>query len=306
ENIGEVTIGGEDYMLQLLYAEICYNIGSINELQLAVKHFSQSIILGGDNNVRALYGLVMSMRNLKELTGGGGGASEDTAFKNSSDEKDHKRDTDNDGDGKTTASASGEAWMKRLSNEEKDLLNIALQKIAKAYADKQSSLLPLVKDLFYKKKKQIQWMGNYLSIVWGCAFVVSPFSNQQSIQHGPVKGVFWLDILKHLPIFYLLNFFGSCARKKKNHGPVILGYFDISCRVCAEISATTCLSEKKTKTTKVIWAVCNVLLFRVLGLLRGAYRTYKNLDESPEDQKKLLEFWVVMIGLLYLFPWIEW
>jgi len=45
----------------------------------------------------------------------------------------------------------------------------------------------------------------------------------------------------------------------------------------------------------------------ILGLLRGSYRTYKALENPDfEKQQKVLEFWVVLIAILFLFPWIEW
>jgi len=147
---GEVSSGGEDYLLHMLYAEICYNIGGINELHLAIKYFSQSIILGGDENVRALYGLVMSVRNWKELMRGeeisNGNDVKQEESKNESTQTNNsstnKEDNISSGSG-----GKGEVWMRRLSADEKELLNTALQKIVKVYVDTQSPLVNIAKEV---------------------------------------------------------------------------------------------------------------------------------------------------------------
>mmetsp|Transcript_29315 Transcript_29315/g.46518 ORF Transcript_29315/g.46518 Transcript_29315/m.46518 type:complete len:198 (-) Transcript_29315:267-860(-) len=54
----------------------------------------------------------------------------------------------------------------------------------------------------------------------------------------------------------------------------------------------------------MIWEIATYPLI-LLGLFRGAFLTYQALSKDEKEQKEQLEYWVVIVALLFLFPWLE-
>mmetsp|Transcript_19601 Transcript_19601/g.31167 ORF Transcript_19601/g.31167 Transcript_19601/m.31167 type:complete len:193 (-) Transcript_19601:1149-1727(-) len=54
----------------------------------------------------------------------------------------------------------------------------------------------------------------------------------------------------------------------------------------------------------MLWNVLTYPLI-LLGLFRGSFLTYQAMKKDEKEQKEQLEYWVVIIALLFLFPWIE-
>merc|ERR1712154_154328 len=61
-----ITINHDNYSLFQLYAETVYNIGGTENYRIALKYFSQALLLSSDKNTRSLWGILMSIRALKE------------------------------------------------------------------------------------------------------------------------------------------------------------------------------------------------------------------------------------------------
>lgn len=65
-----ITIQHNNYVLFQLYAEQLYNLGGKENLRLALKYFSQSLLLSSDKNTRSLYGIILTVNALKGSKGG--------------------------------------------------------------------------------------------------------------------------------------------------------------------------------------------------------------------------------------------
>jgi len=61
-----ITINHDNYVLFQLYAEMLYNIGGQQNFTNSLKYFSQSLLLSSDKNTRSLWGILMSIRALKD------------------------------------------------------------------------------------------------------------------------------------------------------------------------------------------------------------------------------------------------
>ena len=131
-----ILLAGEDYLLHLQYGEMLYNIGGNNNLQTALKYYCQSVIFGSDDNIRALWGIVLTIRSLRDTGKDSGNNSNNNNNNSSNSSNDNSNSNFNYND----------EWIKKLSSTEKDLLSKAQQKIIQCYANKNSSVVDIVRD----------------------------------------------------------------------------------------------------------------------------------------------------------------
>jgi len=111
-----ILINGDDYLYLMLYAEILYNIGNQNNLLIALKYFSQCILLSSNLNLRCLFGILMCLRALNEI---------------------NVSNSNNDDNSQSN--------LNNISSLNKELIQQSCQKIMKCYTKFKSPLLENIK-----------------------------------------------------------------------------------------------------------------------------------------------------------------